>query len=67
MTDNDKQHQRDTLIQFERVMGLGPVAAAGKLDTPYDTYKDWKSGRHKMPGVAYNAIGLWMDYAETKV
>ena len=52
--------QRDTLRQFEKEMGLGAVAAAQKLDTPYDTYKDWKSGRNKMPGCAYVAIELWM-------
>ena len=53
-------NQKQTLLDFEREMDLGPVAAARKLDTPYDTYKDWKSGRNKMPGCAYTAIGLWI-------
>ena len=55
-----KHHQHDTLRAFESAMNLGPVAAAKKLNTPYDTYKDWKSGRNKMPGCAYVAIELWM-------
>lgn len=52
--------QRETLLNFEKTMRLGPVAAAAKLDTPYPTYKAWKSGRNKMPGCAYTAIGLWI-------
>ena len=52
--------QKQTLSSFEREMNLGPVAAAAKLDTPYGTYKAWKSGLNKMPGCAYVAIGLWL-------
>lgn len=58
------QEQRDLLIEFEREMGFGPVAAARKLDTPYPTYKDWRSGRYKMPGCAKVAIGLWIAIQE---
>jgi len=61
MTTNE---QREVLLNFERELGLGPVAAARKLDTPYATYKDWRSGRYKMPGVAYNAINLWLAIEE---
>ena len=52
--------QKAALRHFEKEMGLGAVAAAQKLDTPYDTYKDWKSGRNKMPGCAWVAIELWI-------
>lgn len=52
--------QKQTLLDFEKAMNLGPVAAAEKLDTPYPTYKAWKNGRNKMPGCAYIAIGLWV-------
>lgn len=50
--------QKQTLQQFEKALGIGPVAAARKLDTPYATYKAWRNGRNKMPGCAYVAIGL---------
>ena len=53
--------QKEKLIEFEQAMRLGPLAAASKLDTPYTTYKAWKSGRNKMPGCAYTAINLWLS------
>lgn len=56
-----KEQQNEGLKRFESAMGLGPVAAARKLETPYPTYKDWRSGRYKMPGCAWVAIDLWMD------
>lgn len=56
-----KKKQNAELRRFEKSMKLGPVAAARKLDTPYDTYKAWKSGRNKMPGCAYKAIELWLS------
>lgn len=51
-------NQRHTLIAFEKALNIGPVAAAKKLGTPYATYKDWKSERHKMPGAVYPLIDL---------
>jgi len=56
--------QRERLLEFEHELGIGAVEAARKLDTPYDTYKDWKSGRHKMPGCAFTAINLWVAIQE---
>ena len=56
--------QRNLLLDFEHELGIGPVEAARKLDTPYDTYKNWKSGRYKMPGCAEVAIGLWLAIQE---
>lgn len=60
LVNHCKDSQTETLLMFESKLGIGPVAAARKLDTPYDTYKDWKSGRHKMPGCAYVALELWI-------
>lgn len=53
--------QRKKLLEFEKTMSVGPVAAARLLDTAYDTYKNWKSERCKMPDCAWVAIELWMD------
>jgi len=56
--------QKGLIRLFESELGIGPVAAAKKLDTPYDTYKDWKSGRRRMPGVAQVAMLLWIGIQE---
>lgn len=56
----NRQDQGATLRFFERQLGLGAVAAARKLDTPYSTYKAWKTGRNKMPGCAFQAVELWI-------
>lgn len=61
---NDKLAQKVKLKEFESVLNIGPVAASCKLDTPYNTYKDWKSGRYKMPGCAWIAIDLWLSISE---
>ena len=50
--------QSDKLIEFESRLGIGPVEAAHRLNTQYNTYKFWKNERHVMPGVAYLAIEL---------
>ena len=55
------------LKEFEEALNIGPVAAAHKIQTPYSTYKDWKSGRYKMPGCAWIAIDLWMDINTPKM
>ena len=57
-------NQKETIRLFESELGMGPVEAARKLDTPYDTYKEWKSGRRKMPGVAQVAILLWIGISD---
>ena len=56
--------QKQTLQDFEKELGIGPVAAACKLDTPYATYKAWRNERNKMPGCAYVAIELWLGIQE---
>jgi len=57
--------QQEKIREFESELNIGPVAASQKLDTPYHTYKDWKSGRRKMPGCAYTAINLWLSIQES--
>jgi len=51
-------NQTKYLSQSEKSLGVGPVEMARLLDTPYNTYKAWKSGRNKLPGVAKVAITL---------
>ncbi len=50
--------QCNYLISAEKKLGVGPVEMARLLDTPYNTYKAWKSERNVMPGAAYVAIDL---------
>ena len=57
-------HQKQTLQDFETALGIGPVAAAARLQTPYAPYKAWRNGRNKMPGVAHVAIELWLGIQE---
>jgi len=51
-------NQRLYLSQSEKFLEVGPVEMAQLLNTPYNTYKAWKSGRNKIPGVARIAIDL---------
>lgn len=51
-------NQTKYLSQSEKSLGVGPVEMARLLDTPYNTYKSWKSGRNKLPGVARLAVHL---------
>ena len=53
-----QEHQFKYLSNAEKSLGVGPVEMARLLDTPYNTYKAWKSGRNVMPGVAKVAITL---------
>ena len=54
-------NQSEHLKQAEKSLGIGPVEMARLLNTPYNTYKAWKSGRNKLPGVVYVAIDLLMQ------
>jgi len=51
-------NQHKYLSSAEKSLEVGPVEMARLLDTPYNTYKAWKSGRNVMPGIAYTAINL---------
>lgn len=54
--------QRKYLESAEKKLDVGPVEMAQILDTPWNTYKAWKSGRNPMPGVAKIAIELLIRY-----
>ena len=54
----DMAAQRDKILEAETKLGVGPVALSRLMNTKYDTYKDWKSERSVMPGVAYKCIEL---------
>ena len=58
--------QHKYLEQSEKSLGVGPVEMARLLDTPYSTYKAWKSGRNVMPGAAYVAINLLLERARDR-
>jgi DNA-binding transcriptional regulator YiaG len=53
-----EMNQHKYLSQSEKSLGVGPVEMARLLDTPYNTYKAWKSGRNKLPGAAIVAINI---------
>ena len=59
-------NQRKYLLSTEKSLGVGPVELARLLDTPYNTYKAWKSGRNVMPGAAYVAINLLLERAQDR-
>ena len=53
--------QSNYLAQSEKSLEVGPIEMARLLDTSYNTYKAWKSGRNKLPGVAKVAIDLLIN------
>ncbi len=57
-------NQHKYLKAAEQSLGVGPVELARLLDTPYDTYKAWKSGRNKLPGAVKVAITLLCSACE---
>ena len=50
--------QRETILAAESALGVGPVALAKLLQTPYTTLRDWKAGKSVMPGAAFAALRL---------
>ena len=56
--------QHKYLKAAEKSLGVGPVELARLLDTPYNTYKAWKSERNIMPGAAYVAIDLLIEKSD---
>jgi len=62
----DLTPQRKKILEAEEKLRVGPVGLARLLShpekpTPYDTLKDWKSGRTTMPGSAWVAIELQIE------
>jgi len=50
--------QHEVILTAESILGVGPVALARMLQTPYTTLRDWKADKVKMPGAAWVAIEL---------
>ena len=50
--------QEQTIRQAEYDLRLGPTALARELGVPKSTLRDWKAGKHRMPGIAYRCIEL---------
>lgn len=52
--------QKALIREAEERLGIGPVELSRRLETPYDTLKDWKSGRREIVGSAKVAIELML-------
>ena len=50
------------LAAARKKLGLTPTEMARAMGVPYDTYKDWQSGRHSMPSVAVRCVELQGKY-----
>ncbi len=66
-TDNIEVMDKLELIAARRTLRLAPVEMARAMGVPYDTYKDWQSGRRKMPAVADRCVELLLLYPKTAV
>lgn len=53
-----ERNQREELLTAQQNLGLGPVAMAAEMGTPYDTYKSWLSERRTMPAVGWRCLEL---------
>jgi DNA-binding transcriptional regulator YiaG len=61
----DKTAQKAQFDAFRAELGLTPTQAAKALGVPYDTFKDWQSGRRTPPSVAFRCIELLLLYPKT--
>ena len=52
-------------LAFRKELGLRPVEAARAMGVPYDTFKNWQSGRTKIPSVAFRTIELLLNFPDT--
>ncbi len=46
-------------------LGLTPTEMARAMGVPYDTYKDWQSGRHSMSAAAERCVELLLLHPAT--
>ncbi len=53
------------LTAARKKLGLTPTEMARAMGVPYDTYKDWQSGRHSMPSVAVRCVELLLRHPGT--
>jgi len=49
------------LTAARKKLGLRPTEMARAMGVPYDTYKDWQSGRRSMPSVAIRCVELLLQ------
>jgi len=53
------------LTNARKKLELRPTEMARAMGVPYDTYKDWQSGRRSMPSVAIRCVQLLLRHPET--
>lgn len=61
---DDREPQMRLIREAEEKLGIGPVELSRRLETPYDTLKDWKSGRREIVGSAKVALELMLASLE---
>jgi len=49
------------LLAIRQSLGIGPIAMARLLDTPYDTYMRWENGKNRITGAVAIAIRSLTD------
>jgi DNA-binding transcriptional regulator YiaG len=53
------------LTRARKKLKLSPTEMAHAMGVPYDTYKNWQSGRRSMPAVAVRCVELLLKYPKT--
>ena len=53
------------LTTARKKLGLSPTEMARAIGVPYDTYKDWQSGRRSMSALAVRCVELLLRHPET--
>ncbi len=53
------------LTAARKNLGLTPTEMARAMGVPYDTYKDWQSGRHSVPSVGVRCVELLLAHPAT--
>ncbi len=46
-------------------IGLSPTEMARAMAVPYDTYKDWQSGRRSMSALAVRCVEILVRHPDT--
>ena len=53
------------LTAARKKLGLTPTEMARAMGVPYDTYKEWQSGRHSMSSAAVRCVELLLRHPGT--
>jgi len=53
------------LTAARKKLGLTPTEMARAMGVPYDTYKDWQSGRRSMSALAERCVELLLRHPRT--